>query len=172
MELAVDRIEEIAEKGIRTVDRTEQPFDPIDHRRVLSRDGRRTTICCMELQCVTVDCADPERVATFWNEALRWGGVATSPDGVAAICGPPGGGIYLEFMKVPEDKTVKNRLHLGCHAGELEDLEPEIARLKALGATIAWEEEFPPELAARYRNVILCDVEGNEFCLSGGVFAP
>jgi hypothetical protein len=50
----------------------------------------------------------------------------------------------------------------------LGDLEAEIARLQGLGASIAWEEAFPPDVAARYRNVVLRDVEGNEFCLSGG----
>jgi hypothetical protein len=120
----------------------------------------------VELTCVTVDCADPLRVATFWNEALRWGGVAASPDG--AVCGPPGGGTYLEFIRVPDDKVVKNRLHLGCTAGSLDQLDAEVERLRALGASVAWEEEFPPPVASRYRNLVLRDPEGNEFCLSGG----
>jgi hypothetical protein len=120
----------------------------------------------MEMTCITVDCADPAAVAGFWNEALRWGGVAADDGG--AICGPPSGGIYLEFIRVPEAKQVKNRVHLGCSAGELGQLDGELARLMALGATIAWEEDFPPEVAAAYRNVVLRDVEGNEFCLSAG----
>ncbi|HYZ97670.1 MAG TPA: VOC family protein [Acidimicrobiales bacterium] len=120
----------------------------------------------MDITCVTIDCRDPVEVATFWNEALRWGGVAAGADG--AVCGPPGGGLYLEFVRVPEDKVVKNRVHLGCTAGALSDLDSEIERLRALGATIAWEEEFSPEAAAKYRNVVLRDPEGNEFCLSGG----
>jgi predicted enzyme related to lactoylglutathione lyase len=122
----------------------------------------------VKIMCVTVDCADPGRVAEFWNEALGWGGVAVAPDGTGAICGPAQGGTYLEFMRVPEGKVVKNRLHLGCTAGSLADLDREIERLTAAGATIAWEEEFPPPVDARYRNVILRDPEGNEFCLSGG----
>jgi predicted enzyme related to lactoylglutathione lyase len=122
----------------------------------------------MRVVCTTVDCADPARVAHFWNEALHWGGVAVAPDQSGAICGSRGGGPYLEFVKVPEPKTTKNRMHLGCDAGSLHDLDAEIARVVALGASVAWEEEFPPEIAARYRNVILRDVEGNEFCLSGG----
>jgi hypothetical protein len=122
----------------------------------------------MEITCVTIDCADPESVAHFWNEALGWDGVAASDDGSGAICGPPSGGTYLEFVRVPEAKTVKNRVHLGCSAGTLEQLERELDRLQHLGASIAWEEEFAPEVAASYRNVILRDVEGNEFCLGGG----
>jgi hypothetical protein len=123
----------------------------------------------MEITCVTVDCADPAAVARFWNDALGWGGVAADPAGTGALCGPPSGGIYLEFVRVPEGKTIKNRVHLGCHAGSLEELDAELERLQSLGATIAWEEEFPAEIASTYRNVILRDVEGNEFCLSGGV---
>jgi predicted enzyme related to lactoylglutathione lyase len=122
----------------------------------------------VNIMCVTVDSADPARVAEFWNEALGWGGVAVAPDGTGAICGPAQGGTYLEFIRVPEGKKVKNRLHLGCTAGSLADLDGEIERLTGLGATIAWEEEFPPPVAARYRNVVLRDPEGNEFCLSGG----
>ena len=122
----------------------------------------------MRITCVTVDCHDPAAVARFWSEALRWDDVEVSESGNGASCRPPSGGPYLEFIRVPEGKTVKNRLHLGCNAGTLDELSDEIARLESLGATIAWEEEFPPEIAARYRNVILYDVEGNEFCLGGG----
>lgn len=76
--------------------------------------------------------------------------------------------MYLEFIRVPESKVVKNRVHLGCSAGTLEDLEAEIERLLSLGATIAWEEHFPPDVAARYRIVVLRDPEGNECCLGAG----
>ena len=69
---------------------------------------------------------------------------------------------------MPEGKATKNRLHLGCAIDTLDELDTEIERLQALGATIAWEEEFPPVIAARYRNVILRDVEGNEFCFGAG----
>jgi predicted enzyme related to lactoylglutathione lyase len=122
----------------------------------------------MEIICTTIDCADPEKVATFWNAALGWGGIAVDASGTGAVCGPPDGGAYLEFVRVPEGKAAKNRVHLGCSAGTLPDLEAELARLQALGASIAWEEQFPPDVSARYRNVVLRDVEGNEFCLSGG----
>jgi len=105
------------------------------------------------VSCVTFDCSDPERVATFWAEALGWklvGGHRVEPTDP---------GIYLEFMKVPEPKTVKNRLHLGLNT---HDLDREINRLLGLGATIAWEEEFPEGWP--YRNIVLRDPEGNEFC--------
>ena len=122
----------------------------------------------MEITCITVDCHEPGAVAEFWNAALHWGGVAISNDGDGAICGPRHGGPYMEFVRVPEDKTTKNRLHLGCSGGTLDEFGAEIHRLLDLGATIAWEEEFSDDVAASYRNVVLRDPEGNEFCLGGG----
>ena len=122
----------------------------------------------MDLVCVTIDCATPAAVVSFWSEALRWRDVRVAPDGSGAVCRSPVGGTYLEFIRVPEGKRVKNRLHLGCTAGDLNRLDDEIARLVELGAAVAWEEEFPTEVAAVYRNVVLRDVEGNEFCLGAG----
>ncbi len=118
--------------------------------------------------CVTVDCHEPALIARFWNEALGWEGVTTADGGKSAVCGPADGGTYLEFVRVPEAKTVKNRMHMGLNAGTLIELEAEIERLLHLGASIAWEEDFPPHVAASYRNVVLRDPEGNEFCLGGG----
>ena len=121
--------------------------------------------------CVTIDCADPAAIATFWGDALGWNPPQIHPDGIGAVCRPSSGAAYLEFIRVPEGKVVKNRVHLGCSAGRLDQLDDELDRLKALGATIAWEEEFPPDVAAVYRNVVLRDVEGNEFCLGAGSMA-
>jgi predicted enzyme related to lactoylglutathione lyase len=103
--------------------------------------------------CVTFDCDDVGLVADFWAAALAW---ERKGDRVVS----PEGGIFLEFIKVPEPKTVKNRLHLGLGT---QDLDAEIARLEALGATFAWEEEFPQRWP--FRNIVLRDPEGNEFCL-------
>ena len=124
----------------------------------------------MFVTCVTIDCHDPARVAEFWNEALGWGGVAVAESGNGAVCGPPDGGMYLEFVRVPESKTVKNRMHFGCGVETLDALDDELDRLYALGATLAWEEDFPPEVAASYRNLVLRDPEGNEFCLGAGEY--
>jgi len=119
----------------------------------------------MRITCITIDCHDPLAVARFWNEALRWGWVGGTEGGEGAVCGPSDGGMYLEFVRVPERKEIKNRMHLGCGVASLEELETEIDRLLDLGATIAWEEEFPSDIAAEYRNLVLRDIEGNEFCV-------
>jgi hypothetical protein len=120
----------------------------------------------VDITCVTLDCADHGAQARFWSEALRWPDVHVGRYGASVR--PAGGGTYLELVVVPEGKVSKNRMHLGCTAGELEQLDAEIERLTALGATFGWEEDFPPDVAARYRNVILRDPEGNEFCLGAG----
>jgi predicted enzyme related to lactoylglutathione lyase len=126
----------------------------------------------MEVTCVTVDAHDPARVAMFWSQALSWSVDPVAEDGIAVVRPDGGGQIYLELVAVPEQKVVKNRLHLGCSAGPLAALDAEVDRLVGLGATVAWEEEFPADVAARYRNVVLRDPEGNEFCVSGGTLDP
>jgi predicted enzyme related to lactoylglutathione lyase len=107
---------------------------------------------------VTIDAADPEKLASWWAEALGW-----RLDGTC--CHSRGGGLQrLEFMPVPEAKRVKNRVHIDFGA---DDVQAAVDRLVAMGATIAWEEDFPPEL--HYRNLVLRDPEGNEFCVGGSV---
>jgi Glyoxalase-like domain len=124
----------------------------------------------VELTCVTLDCAEPRAVATFWSAALGWDPPTVAPDGSSSMVRTRDRPMYLEFVRVPERKAGKNRLHLGCDAGSLAALDRELGRLLALGASVAWEETFPPHVAEVYRNVVVRDVEGNEFCLSGGTY--
>ncbi|HEU5421855.1 MAG TPA: VOC family protein [Streptosporangiaceae bacterium] len=113
------------------------------------------------MQNVSVDTADPDRVARFWAEALGWRRTFDEPDEV--VLEPPAGSAEdgvaadLVFLRVPESKAVKNRLHLDLRP---DDQEAEVARLQALGATpvsvgqgsdVSW--------------VVLADPEGNEFCV-------
>ena len=112
----------------------------------------------MEITCVTLDCTDPPGLAAFWAAALGWAVARSDSDG--AYCSPRDGGIGLEFIRVREPKSVNNRVHLGTRS---DDLDLELARRVELGATLAWEEEFPP--GTPYRNLVLRDPEGNEFCL-------
>ena len=111
----------------------------------------------MQITCVTFDCDDdPTALVAFWCEALGY-------EARGHCCYPPDRvGPYLEFSPAPEDKVVKNRVHLGTST---DDVDVEVARLCALGATVAWEEEFPPDW--KYRNLVLRDPAGNEFCLGG-----
>ena len=124
----------------------------------------------MRIVCVTIDSREPGALAEFWNAALRWGGVAAAPDGGGAVCGPTDGGMYLEFVRVPESKAIKNRLHLGCTVGSIDDFDAEFERLTSLGATLAWREDFGSDVDLHYRNWVLRDPEGNEFCPGGGTW--
>jgi predicted enzyme related to lactoylglutathione lyase len=109
---------------------------------------------------VTIDASDPERLAAWWSAALGW-------EAEGRCCRPPPEcGSRIEFMPVAEPKQVKNRVHLDLAAI---DVEAAVARLVTMGATVAWEEEFPAELG--YRNVVLRDPEDNEFCVGGPPWA-
>jgi hypothetical protein len=62
------------------------------------------------------------------------------------------------FIKVPEGKVVKNRVHFDLHA---EDREAQVGRLLALGA-----QRFDDYEEHGTRWTTLLDVEGNEFCVA------
>ncbi|GGW79993.1 hypothetical protein GCM10010503_66840 [Streptomyces lucensis JCM 4490] len=68
-------------------------------------------------------------------------------------------GRRLLFQRVPEAKTVKNRLHLDLHPGDGRRAE-EVARLQALGARVLREVREPSGAW-----VLMADPEGNEFCV-------
>ncbi|WP_437075250.1 VOC family protein [Streptomyces sp. enrichment culture] len=68
-------------------------------------------------------------------------------------------GRRLLFQRVPEPKTVKNRLHLDLHPGEGRR-EEEVARLRGLGASVLREVKEPGG-----QWVVMADPEGNEFCV-------
>jgi hypothetical protein len=69
------------------------------------------------------------------------------------------GGRAVLFLKVPEAKRAKNRLHLCLEPQQPRDLE--VARLTALGATVY--EDHREDDGRGW--VVLYDPEGNEFCV-------
>lgn len=81
-----------------------------------------------------------------------------SPD-FAMAGGPnrPAGAPSMMFFSVPEPKTAKNRNHLDLHTC---DLDGELARILALGATVVHEKH---EYDTHWYTLV--DPEGNEFCL-------
>ncbi|MFF8607685.1 VOC family protein [Streptomyces sp. NPDC015346] len=68
-------------------------------------------------------------------------------------------GRRLLFQRVPEKKTVKNRLHIDVHAAP-GTREAEVARLEALGASVL---RRVAEQGGEW--VVMTDPEGNEFCV-------
>ena len=111
---------------------------------------------------VLIDCNDVDKVSAFWSEVLGWP-VNKDDRGFAwaSATGSYDALPMLVFLPVPEQKTVKNRLHIdvspkGC------DQATELERLLALGATRADVGQGPD-----VPWVVLADPEGNEFCLLG-----
>lgn len=116
---------------------------------------------------LTVDCRDPEGLAAFWCEVLDFevidrsegkveiGSWVPTVEEVRGRQMPP----TLLFVRVPEDKAVKNRLHLDVSPID-RGTEDEVSRLLALGATRTDVGQGPA------RNwVVMADPEGNEFCV-------
>jgi glyoxalase superfamily protein len=146
---------------------------------------------------VTFDAHDPRALSSFWRDVLGY--VHPAPPGfdlpegadplaawdrfleqvgvpedkrnsASAIEDPDGEGPRLFFQQVPEDKVVKNRVHLdvraapGLHGEErMAALERECDRLLALGAARLRRHEPDPPMSFGF--IVMADPEGNEFCL-------
>lgn len=110
---------------------------------------------------VTIDCADPIRLAAFWAAALGYVHDPVS-DGWARILHPERAWPDLVFQRVPEGKVAKNRVHLDLSAAGGTRLEEQL-RLEGLGAThVRLVDDYPDNI-----HEIMLDPEGNEFCLLG-----
>ncbi|MDT0306376.1 VOC family protein [Streptomyces sp. DSM 44917] len=148
----------------------------------------------MELQ-LTIDCADPPRLVAFWSEALGYvpepppgghaswraywaemgvpedeltGGAGETPESIVPAAGV---GPRIWFQRVPEPKTVKNRVHLDLRAGGGRQVplavrtERVTARAEALVRAGASVLRVMDEPEMDYYAVVLQDPEGNEFCV-------
>ncbi|UZX04865.1 VOC family protein [Arthrobacter sp. CDRTa11] len=115
----------------------------------------------LRIQAVCIDSTNPKVPADFWEKALGWRRTYEVEDEI--VLEPPAGspedGVSpdLLFLKVPERKEIKNRLHLDLRP---EDQAAEVKRLEDLGARrvsvgqgddVTW--------------VVLADPDGNEFCI-------
>lgn len=123
---------------------------------------------------VVVDSHDIAAQSRWWAETLGYVIVWDSPEGVAIV--PPWAATRpvedpeqwrqqpqgLVFVPVPEDKAVKNRLHLDLAPHSSGDRDAEIEALLARGATRADVGQSPD---AGF--TVLRDPEGNEFCVLG-----
>jgi len=106
---------------------------------------------------ITFDCADPPALARFWGQVTGLPVIEEPqpgyPDSAVGESRP-----RLYFVKVPEGKIVKNRIHLDIMPDDRTQDE-EIARLIRLGATIVSDRR--PDVGW----VIMADPGGNEFCV-------
>jgi predicted enzyme related to lactoylglutathione lyase len=115
----------------------------------------------IRVQCLAIDADDPEKLARFWAEVLGWRRTHESDEEI--VIEPPAGspedGVApdLIFLKVPEPKTTKNRLHLDLRP---QDQAAEVERIEALGA-----QRVSVGQGSEATWVVLADPEGNEFCV-------
>ena len=115
----------------------------------------------VRIRNVTFDCADPWALSGFWQEVTGYQRHHENEpdDDEVALVAPEGAGPGLLFIRVPEGRTVKNRLHLDLQPGVHRD--DEAARLTALGATLVDDRRLSDGLGW----IVLADPEGNEFCV-------
>ena len=111
---------------------------------------------------IVLDCAEPERLAKFWREALGYRDYYTDAN-LAVLVPKTGIASPLLLQGVPEPKAGKNRMHVDI---VVDDVESEVQRLQALGARRI-DEGVQSFGGTRW--VIMSDPEQNEFCVSTGV---
>jgi hypothetical protein len=133
--------------GIRGVSCRHARAEPArPHDRALRPD-----IPAERLHGLVVDCAGAAAQARWWGNI--YGVEVTENDGWWTLEGVPGMPIQtMDFVSVPEPKTVKNRIHWDVAA-------PDVAPLIDAGAKVLRE----PGGDIRWH--VLADPEGNEFCV-------
>ena len=110
------------------------------------------------ISAIAIDAVQPRVVADFWCSVLGWQ-VVGEDDGVISIAPTDGSWPTIDVAPVPENKVVKNRLHLDLRADGM-PAGDELERLLDLGA-----QRVDVGQGADATWVVLSDPEGNEFCL-------
>jgi catechol 2,3-dioxygenase-like lactoylglutathione lyase family enzyme len=129
----------------------------------------------VRIDAIVLDCHDAAPLARFWADALGWRvapydedelarlasqGVFDPEDDPTVMVEPPEDSDLpvLFLVEVPEEKIVKNRMHLDIQADG--ELETEVERLEELGGRIRnWAEGDGGMWC------VMLDPEGNEFCV-------
>ncbi len=105
-----------------------------------------------------IDAHDPRAQVAWWAQVLDdFEPAGADSDDEAELRGPAGR--WLIFLKVPEPKVVKNRMHI-CLRPVDQSRDEEIERLLALGASVVNDLRDGDDGWA-----VLADPEGNEFCV-------
>jgi predicted enzyme related to lactoylglutathione lyase len=113
---------------------------------------------------ITFDASDPYGLAAFWAEVTGWVLEDSDPgDSEVLIASDQPDVPGLLFVRVPEGKSAKNRVHL--------DIQPPtgtrdeaVERLTGLGAAVVSDQRRPDGTGWVY----MADPEGNEFCVERG----
>jgi catechol 2,3-dioxygenase-like lactoylglutathione lyase family enzyme len=112
----------------------------------------------VHLYSVTFDSADPPALARFWSDVTGYPvDTRIGNEFFAQLSGDGSVGPRFMFIKVPEGKTAKNRMHVDLGTS---DLDVETERILGLGAEFVGKYEEWGATWATFR-----DPEGNEFCI-------
>lgn len=118
----------------------------------------------LKIQCITIDCHNPKALSEFWAQVLNWNFDENATEDEAYIekkleTSNSDGYPDLLFIKTPDNKSVKNRMHLDLRPeNQLEEVE----RLEKLGAR---RIEIGQSRDAATTWIVMADPEGNEFCV-------
>jgi predicted enzyme related to lactoylglutathione lyase len=111
----------------------------------------------LEVEMITFDSLDPDRLATWWAEAAGGSVVPLSPGEFVLVALSTG--LRLGFQRVDDPTPGKNRIHVDF---SVEDLESEVERLVSLGAS----ETGRHDMGDDFRWVVFADPDGNAFCVA------
>ena len=109
------------------------------------------------IKAVSFDAADALALATFWAAALGSDVDEDSTADKAFVEAAGWGGPNIWFLRVPEGKTAKNRMHFDLRAPG--PVAAEVVRL---------EDSAPPCCGDCEGLTVMTDPEGNEFCVEPG----
>ena len=111
----------------------------------------------MRLYNITFDAHDPVALATFWAAVLERPVVEWANESFSALDRTGSAPAWL-FIRVPEGKTAKNRMHVDL---DVDDLDEARRQLESLGASFVHERD---EHGVHWHT--FQDPEGNEFCVA------
>ena len=114
----------------------------------------------LSVDTLTIDCHDPKLLADFWCAALDYRLDEIDEEG-AVVEPSAGAGWSMLFLVVPDEKVVKNRLHLDLRPSG--SMAAEVARLEQLGASATTRIDEGGGFWT-----VMGDPEGNEFCVLRG----
>jgi predicted enzyme related to lactoylglutathione lyase len=107
---------------------------------------------------VVIDVSDLDRAAAFWTEVLGYVRVGR-PNIYLSLVPADGNGVEILLQQTSDEKQTKNRLHLDFRTA---DLDTEVARVRALGAT---QQTETPIVESGWTWHLLTDPDDNEFCI-------
>lgn len=109
---------------------------------------------------ITIDCADPARLASFWSGMLNIAETDEHADDSdwATVGSRSDNQPRLTFQRVPEPKTGKTRIHLDIQVDDIDSGRQHVERLGGQWSGVRHDHDEGVVL-------VMHDPEGHEFCI-------